>query len=104
LRGIHEGLDVSRAMFAEFTRLELIEPVKLEVNVSESEKYALDGLHTISQQKLRDLDGESLLRLHRAGFLQGAYLVIASLGNVRSLMAVKQRRNSAGADTAAAAS
>src|SRR5688500_12623816 len=27
LRGIHEGLDVSRAMFAEFTRLELIEPV-----------------------------------------------------------------------------
>jgi len=103
LRGIHKGLEVGKAMFAEFTRLELIEPVKLEVNVSDSEKYALDGLHTINQEKLRTLDGESLLQLHRAGFLQGAYLVIASLGNVKSLMAVKQRRSASGADTAYAA-
>jgi hypothetical protein len=102
LRGIHEGLEVGKAMFAEFARLELIEPVKLEVNVSESEKYALDGLHTINQEKLRTLDDDSVLRLHRAGFLQGAYFVIASLGNVKSLMTVKQRRNGSGADTAAA--
>jgi hypothetical protein len=103
LRGIHKGLEVSRAMFAAFTRLELIEPMKLEVKVSNTETYALDGLHTINEEKLRALDGESLLQLHRAGFLQGAYLVIASLGNVKSLMAVKQRRNSSGADTASAA-
>jgi hypothetical protein len=103
LRGIHQGLEVSKAMFAEFTRLELIEPVKLEVNVSDSERYALAGLHTINQEKLRALDGDSLVQLHRSGFLQGAYLVIASLGNVKSLMAVKQRRNSSGANTATAA-
>jgi SapC protein len=103
LRGIHQGLDVSKAMFAELTRLDLIEPVKLEVSVSDSEKYALQGLHTINQEKLRTLDDESLLRLHRTGLLQGAYLVIASLGNVKSLMQVKQRRSASGADTAAAA-
>jgi hypothetical protein len=103
LRGIHQGLDFSKAMFAEFARLELIEPVKLEVAVSESEKYALQGLHTINQEKLRTLDDESVLRLHRTGFLQGAHLVIASLGNVKSLMQVKQRRAASGADTAAAA-
>jgi hypothetical protein len=104
LRGIHDGLEVSKAMFAQFTQLDLIEPVKIEVSVTDREKYALEGLHTINQEKLRALDGESLLRLHRSGFLQGAYFVIASLANVKSLMAVKQRRNAAGADTAAAAS
>ena len=104
LRGIAEGLDVSRAMFKAFSELDLIEPVKLEVNVSESEKYGLQGLHTINQEKLRALDADSLLRLHRAGFLEGAFLVIASLGNVKALMAVKQRRNALGANSAAAAS
>ena len=103
LRGIHQGLEVSKAMFAEFARLELIEPVKLEVAVSESEKYALQGLQTINQEKLRALDDESVLRLHRSGFLQGAHLVIASLGNVKSLMQMKQRRSASGADTAATA-
>lgn len=98
LRGIHEGLDVSRAMFAAYLELDLIEPIKLEVSVSNSEKYGLEGLHTINQEKLQALDAESLLRLHRAGFLQGAFLVMASLGNVKSLMAVKQRRSSSGAE------
>ena len=101
LRGIHEGLEISRAMFSAYSELDLIEPIKLEVNVSNSEKYGLEGLHTINQEKLRALDGESLLRLHRAGFLQGAFLVMASLGNVKALMAVKQRRSHGGADATA---
>jgi hypothetical protein len=103
LRGIHQGLEISRAMFAAFTKLDLIEPVKVEVSVSESEKYGLQGLHTINQEKLRALDADSLLQLHRAGFLEGAFLVIASLGNVKSLMAIKQRRNSTGTNPTAAA-
>jgi hypothetical protein len=103
LNGLHDGIEMGRAMFAAFTRLDLIEPVKLQVSVSETEKYGLEGLHTINQEKLRALDADSLLQLHRAGFLQGAYLVIASLGNVRSLMAVKQARNAASTGAAAAA-
>jgi len=101
LRGIHEGLELSRAMFAAYTELDLIEPIKLEVSVSDSEKYDLQGLHTINQEKLQALEGDSLLRLHRSGFLQGAYLILASLGNVKSLMAVKQRRSASEANASA---
>jgi hypothetical protein len=102
LRGIHDGIEIGRAMFTAFTQFDLIEPVKLEVSVSETEKYGLQGLHTINQEKLRALDGDALSQLHRAGFLQGAFLALASLGNVRSLMAVKQARNQkAGAAVAA---
>jgi hypothetical protein len=93
LKGIHEGIETGRVMFAAFAQLDLIEPVTVEIKVSETEKYGLQGLHTINQEKLRALDGEKLSSLHRSGFLQGAYLIIASLGNVRALMAAKQARN-----------
>jgi hypothetical protein len=93
LRGIRDGLEISKAMFAAFTALDLIEPVKLEIKVNNEQAYSLVGLHTISQQKLANLDGQSLERLNKAGFLQGAFLVIASMNNVKRLLALKQRRS-----------
>lgn len=102
LNGIHEGLEFGRVMTAAFQQLDLIEPLKLEVKLSESQKYAIEGLHTINEDKLRALEGESLQRMHRSGFLQGAYLIQASLGNVRALMALKQRRGSSEGSAAAA--
>jgi hypothetical protein len=102
LRGIHDGLELGRVMTAAFAQLGLIEPMKLEVKISETEKYAIEGLHTLNEEKLRALDSDSLLKLHRSGFLQGAYLVAASLGNVKTLMAIKQRRAASQGAAAAA--
>ena len=92
LRGITTGLDDSKAMFAAFTDLALIEPVQVEIKTSPEQAYSLMGLHSINQQRLAALDGDQLEKLNKAGFLQGAYLVLASLGNVRKLIAMKQRR------------
>jgi hypothetical protein len=92
LRGIRAGLEVSTAMFAAFAALDLIEPVKLEIKLDDQEGYSLLGLHTISQPRLAALDGASLEGLNKAGFLQGAFLVIASMTNVKRLMGMKQRR------------
>ena len=41
-------------------------------------------------EKLRGLDKEAMFRLHQSGFLYGAYMVAASVGNVRKLIAMKQ--------------
>lgn len=92
LRGINEGIEISRAMFATFAELDLIEPVEVEAKLSDERTYKLAGLHTINQQKLRALDRDALYRLHQSGFLQGAYLAMSSVGNVKKLMAMKQRR------------
>jgi hypothetical protein len=91
LKGINQGLDVSKAMFAAFAAADLIEPMKLEIKFAE-EQYNLVGLHTINREKLANLDAETLHRLHRAGFLHGAYLVVNSLNNVQRLVERKQRR------------
>lgn len=92
LQGIHQGLAVSKAMFEAFSALELIEPVNVEIKFNDEELYNLRGLYTISEERLARLDGESLFKLNAAGFLQGAFLVIASLNNVKKLIDMKHRR------------
>jgi hypothetical protein len=95
LRGIHEGVEVGKAMYAAFKALDLFEPVKLEVKLTTERTYSLAGLHTLNHEKLRALDKDSLYRLHQSGFLQGAFLQLASINNVRTLMAIKQGRQRA---------
>ena len=92
LRGIRDGLEIGKAMLAAFASLDLIEPVKIEIKLNAEEAYNVVGLHTINQQKLAALDGQSLERLNRAGFLLGAFLVMTSMNNVKRLMNLKQRR------------
>jgi hypothetical protein len=86
------GLAASQPMFAAFTALDLIEPVKLEISLTESEKYNLLGFFTLNEQKLAALDGEALHRLNRAGFLRSAFFVVASLTNIKKLIDLKFRR------------
>ena len=92
LHGLGAGMEVSKAMFAAFTALELLEPVKVTVTMSPEEQHILQGYYTINEDKLAALDGESLVKLNRSGFLQAAFLVIASLHNVKTLIDLKHRR------------
>ena len=92
LRGIHEGTEFGAAMFAAFESAGLIQPMDLDVQLDETHRVSVSGLHGIDREKLAALDAGSLQRLNQAGFLEGAYLVLASLHNVRRLMAEKKRR------------
>jgi hypothetical protein len=92
LQGIHQGLALSKAMFEAFGAYDLIEPVNVEIKFNAEEQFNLRGLYTISEEKLRALDGDALFKLNSAGFLQGAFLVVASLNNVKKLIDMKHRR------------
>jgi hypothetical protein len=100
LKGIHDGIAVSKAMFAAYAALDLIEPVNVEIKFNAEESFNVRGLYTISEEKLNALDGDALLRLNRSGFLQGAFLVIASLNNVNRLIDMRHRRRLRQAETA----
>ena len=92
LRTLYSGLEVAKPMFAAFDALGLIQPVELEIAVSEEEQYSLAGFLTIAQDRLADLGGDALEQLNRAGYLRLAYLVGASLGNVGRLIDLKNRQ------------
>jgi hypothetical protein len=92
LRIIYAGLEISGPMFAAFEEAALIEPVQLEIKISDTEQYNVANYHTIATDRLAALDGASLARLNSAGFLRLAFLAASSLGNMSRLMEIKNQR------------
>lgn len=104
LRGIRDGIEAARAMYAAFDALGLIQPLQLQLQFDDSHSATLSGLHGIDRERLAALDAASLHELHRAGWLEGLYLLLASQYALRRLVAEKQRRlreGDAAADQAA---
>lgn len=92
LRGIHDGHAFGAEMYAMFDAKGLIQPLALDVQIDPQHRIGVNGLHAIDRDRLALLDGPALAELNRAGYLEGAYLMLASLHNMRRLIAEKQRR------------
>lgn len=89
---IQQGTEVGKAMFKAFSELELIEPITVNIDLKNGDKHRLAGYHTLSEERLAKLSGANLERLNRAGYLQGAFLMLASLTNLQRLIEVKNSR------------
>ena len=91
LNCINDGQQLSEIMFTAFTELDLIEALNIEFELNNGDKYDLQGYYTINEEKLAMLDGASLERLNRAGFLQSAFQIISSLSNLQTLINMKNQ-------------
>jgi SapC len=91
LRMLHIGAAAAPHMIAAFEDLKLIEPVALELTISEGVTVDLADYFTISPARLAQLRGPELDALHQDGFLAPAFAIAASLSNVQALVARKQR-------------
>ncbi|NII09379.1 SapC family protein [Oleiagrimonas sp. C23AA] len=92
LRGIRDGTEGGKAMYQAFAAAGLIQPITLDVKFDDEHGANVTGLLGIDRERLAALDAASLHALHRSGYLEGAYLVMASMHNLRRLIAEKQRR------------
>jgi len=79
-------------MYAAYDALGLIQPMNLELQLDAQHRVNVGGLQGIDRERLAALDAEQLHGLHRSGYLEGVYLLLSSLHNLRRLMAEKQRR------------
>jgi hypothetical protein len=95
LRVIHDGLEVGQSMYAAFEEHQLIEPVRLQISLDETTRYDLTDYYTIGAERLQQLDGAALEKLHRAGFLRAAFNVVQSMGNISRLIDMKNRKREA---------
>jgi hypothetical protein len=86
LMTIHDGIETSKAMFNAFSELDLLEAFTAEIKLDDGGTYQLIGYYTINEDKLYQLDKETLSRLNNSGFLFAAYMVIASMSNVQKLV------------------
>jgi hypothetical protein len=96
LQLIYHGDTLAKPMFDAFKEAGLIESIEAEINLDEKVKYKLPDFFTISQERLEALDGPTLERLNRSGYLQLAIFAVNSLGNIEWLIELKNRKRLAG--------
>lgn len=91
---IQGGLEQTKAFIAAVSELKLIEPIDVSLKFDDGERVTLQGLYTVSLDRLRDVDDAGAVRLFRAGHLQLAYTMAASLKQFSRLAHLRNRRKS----------
>ena len=92
LLAIHEGYDQCKRLSDVLAALELLEPFEMEFELKDGTRNKLGGLYTLLEETLIALDAASLEQLHRDGFLEAVYMVMASTANFRTLIERKNQR------------
>jgi hypothetical protein len=92
LREIHDAQGETEAFVDAMLAHDLLEPFRLEIELDSGAKHRLEGFHSINEEKLTELDGETLADLSRKFHLQAAYMVVASLSNIRKLIEQRNRQ------------
>jgi hypothetical protein len=96
LRTLHDGLQDDAGFIAALLRHELLEPFALDIRLDDQTQHRLSGFHTIDEPRLRQLDGAALHELSQAGYLEAAYMALASMSHLRDLIERMNRRHAAG--------
>jgi hypothetical protein len=89
---MHDSARSVTQMVDLFVELDLIEPLRLDIQFVNGEKLRLEGGYTIAEEKLAALDEAALGKLHKSGFLAAAYYISGSLENVQKLIDIKNER------------
>jgi hypothetical protein len=95
LAAIDEGIRSVPAFIAAIQEYNLLESFALDIEFRDGAKHRFVGFHTIQEERLKELGTEALGKLHRQGYLQAVYMVIASLSNFRELIERASRLDAA---------
>jgi hypothetical protein len=87
---IHAGAEQTKAFIYSLASLKLIEPIDISLAFG-GERLALQGLYTVSLDRLRDVDDPIAVRLFREGHLQLAYAMAASIRHIGRLARLRDR-------------
>jgi hypothetical protein len=89
---IHAGLERTSAFISALAAYRLIEPVDVSLRFDDGERLTLQGLYSVSLDRLREIDDATALALFRAGHLQLAYVMAASLKQIARLANLRNGR------------
>lgn len=89
---LHVGIEKTNAFIRTLLSLNLVEPVAVSMSFDDGERITLEGLYTVSMDRLHAIADAQALGLFREGYLQGAYIMNASLAQIAALAEKRNRR------------
>ena len=93
LQTIDSGMHFDKTLFTLIESMDLLEPVSINIKLSNVEEVNFSDYFTINQEKLATLEGESLAQLNQFGVLGLLYFVLSSMGNFQTLMELKNAKS-----------
>jgi hypothetical protein len=86
LSTIDQGVMATRPFIDALQEHGLLESFVLDIQLPDGAQHRFAGFYTVQEEKLAKLGGEALGKLHEKGYLQAAFMVLASLSNFRDLI------------------
>ena len=93
LAGVGTSQASTDAFIGALVEHDLIEPANLDVQFAGGEKKRFEGIYTVQDDKLNKIEGEVMADLYEKGYLQAAWLMLTSLGNIRKLLLRRAKRD-----------
>lgn len=93
LQTIESGAQYNHTLFTLINEMELLEPVSIQIKLSNVEQVNLNNYYTINQQKLSSLQGDQLRRLSQYGILGSLFFILSSMGNFQRLIELKNAKS-----------
>jgi hypothetical protein len=72
-------------------QLKLIEPIDVSLSFDSGERLTLQGLYTVSLDRLHELPSADALRLFQSGYLQLIYTMTGSVNQIAVLANLRNR-------------
>ncbi len=92
LKTLKDGFELTGGFIERLLELDLISPATFKIEFDNGEQRQIRGLYTINQERLRALDGNTVIEMHQCGYLEPAYMMLASLGQIQKLIDRKNSR------------
>lgn len=80
----------TRDFIKKLQELELLDPIVIRAQYVNGQQRNINGMQTISEKRLQELDAETIADLHKTGFLGAIYAVLMSLGQLNRLVQLTQ--------------
>ncbi len=91
LKEIYESEQVTGQFIRKLRELDLIAPFDLIVQPKDGEARRITGMFQINEGKLRELESDKLLELHKLDFLAPAYMILASMFQMPRLLRLRNK-------------
>lgn len=92
LSRIHMGHIENKIFIDTLLQHDLIESVAIKMELHDGSKLEFNNLYTINEEKLNGLPAETLHDLHKQGYVNLIYMVIASMATLSRLIDLKNKK------------
>jgi hypothetical protein len=93
LQTIENGMKFDKTLYSLVQEFDLLEPVSIQIKLSNIQEVNFNDYYAVNQEKLAQLDGESLAKLNQYGVLSLLYFVLSSMGNFQQLTEFKNAKS-----------